>query len=183
MARAGYLPMDFRLTTDRLTLRLMGAEDAPWNLDLLEEHSGRRERSVEEERRRLAERQAGAINRGIGLLAIELTHIRAPVGYCGLVPGRTGWDEPEIVYEILSAHRGLGYATEAARAVVAAASRTGRQRLWATVGTWNTPSLRVLEKLSFLRDRVTTDEQGRGLVYLSRVLTKCLHPALEDRPH
>ena len=163
--------MDFRLVTDRLTLQLMGAEDAAWNLDLLEEQSGRRERSVEEERLRLAQRQTEAIARGIGLLAIEVTETRVPVGYCGLIVGRTGWDEPEIAFELLPAYRGVGYATEAAGAVVGAAARTGRQRLWATVGSWNTPSFRVLEKLSFRRDRVTADEQGRGLVYMVRDLS------------
>ncbi|HUZ42851.1 MAG TPA: GNAT family N-acetyltransferase [Acidimicrobiales bacterium] len=163
--------MDFRLATDRLTLRPMGAEDASWNLDLLEEHSGQREWSVEEERLRLAQRQTEALDGGIGLLAIEIAPTGLPVGYCGLILGRTGWDEPEIAYEILPAYRGVGYATEAARAVVGAATRTGRRRLWASVGDWNTPSFRVLEKLSFRRDRVTTDEQGRGLVYMVRDLS------------
>jgi RimJ/RimL family protein N-acetyltransferase len=163
--------MDFQLATDRLTLRLMGAEDAAWNLELLEEHSGRRERSVQEERLRLAQRQTEAVNRGIGLLAVELTESRVPVGYCGLIVGRTGCDEPEIAYELLPAYRGVGYATEAAEAVVGAATRTGRQRLWATVGSWNAPSFRVLEKLRFRRHRVTTDEHGDDLVYMVRDLS------------
>lgn len=53
MTHSAYRPMDLRLATERLTLRLMGPEDASWNLDLLEEHSGRRERTVQEERLRL----------------------------------------------------------------------------------------------------------------------------------
>jgi hypothetical protein len=41
VAPAGYRPMEFQLATDRLTLRLMGAEDAPWNLELLAEDRAR----------------------------------------------------------------------------------------------------------------------------------------------
>lgn len=44
-----------------------------------------------------------------------------------------------------------------------AAVETGRERLWATVGAWNTPSLRVLKKLAFERDRVSTEESGEVL--------------------
>jgi RimJ/RimL family protein N-acetyltransferase len=59
------------------------------------------------------------------------------------------FEEPEIAYEILPQFRGNGYATEAAGAVSEAAFATGRERLWATVGTWNAPSFRVLEKNGF----------------------------------
>jgi RimJ/RimL family protein N-acetyltransferase len=61
---------------------------------------------------------------------------------------------------------GHGYATEAARAVVAAAADTGRSRLWSTVGVWNVPSLRVLEKLGFERDH-TTEEANGPVVWLT----------------
>jgi hypothetical protein len=39
-----------------------------------------------------------------------------------------------------------GQAGDPARAVLDAAIASGRKRLWSTVGVWNTPSLRVLEK-------------------------------------
>jgi hypothetical protein len=50
-----------------------------------------------------------------------------------------------------------------------AAIATGRKRLWSTVGTWNTPSFRVLEKLGFKRDHVSADDGGE-LVWLTRSL-------------
>jgi RimJ/RimL family protein N-acetyltransferase len=65
-----------------------------------------------------------------------------------------------IGYELLQRAHGRGYATEAARAVLDAAITTGRKRLWPTVGTWNTPSFRVLEKLGFERHHVSTDDRG-----------------------
>jgi RimJ/RimL family protein N-acetyltransferase len=64
---------------------------------------------------------------------------------------------------------GRGYATEAAAAVLGAATATGRERLWATVRTWNTPSFRVPEKLGFHRDHVSADEGGE-VVWLTRSL-------------
>ena len=78
-------------------------------------------------------------------------------------------DEPEIAYELFRRAHGLGYATEAARAVLDAAIATGRERLWSTVRTWNTPSFRVLDKLGFERDHVSTDDRGE-IVWLTRTL-------------
>jgi RimJ/RimL family protein N-acetyltransferase len=65
------------------------------------------------------------------------------------------------------ASEGGGYATEAAAAVTEAAFATGRERLWATVRSWNAASFRVLEKTGFMRDHSITDERGE-LVYLVR---------------
>jgi len=53
--------------------------------------------------------------------------------------------------------------------VLGAAIATGRGRLWATVGAWNTPSFRVLEKLGFERDHVSVDDSGE-VVWLTRSL-------------
>lgn len=91
------------------------------------------------------------------------------IGYCGLTVGRASVDEPEIAYELFRRVHGQGYATEAASAVLDAAAATGRKRLWATVRPWNAPSFRVLEKLGFERDHVST-EDGVELVWLTRLL-------------
>jgi RimJ/RimL family protein N-acetyltransferase len=50
---------------------------------------------------------------------------------------------------------------------MAAAFATGRRRIWSTVRPWNAPSLRVLDKLGFRRERVEVDERGE-IVYLAR---------------
>jgi RimJ/RimL family protein N-acetyltransferase len=75
---------------------------------------------------------------------------------------------PEIACELLKRFHGHGYATEAARAVMEAAFATGRERIWSTVGAWNAPSLRVLDKLGFQRHYETVDDRGRPLIYLLR---------------
>ncbi|MHB1497295.1 MAG: GNAT family N-acetyltransferase [Acidimicrobiales bacterium] len=113
---------------------------------------------------------AATAETGIALLPI-CRHLEGDfIGYCGLVIGRSSLDEPEVAYELFQQAHGHGYASEAARAVLDAAIATGRKRLWATVGGWNTPSLRVLEKLGFRRDHVTTKDDGDELVWLTRVL-------------
>jgi RimJ/RimL family protein N-acetyltransferase len=82
----------------------------------------------------------------------------------------------EIAYELFRSAHGHGYATEAACAVLAAASTTGRGRVWATVRTWNAPSFRVLEKLGFERDHVSADDRGE-LVWLTRALPRARRSA------
>jgi RimJ/RimL family protein N-acetyltransferase len=162
-----YQPMSFLIQTERLCLRLRDENDAAWNLELLAEHEGGTTRTVADEQQRLAEQNEHARESGIGFLTITRRAEGDPIGYCGLLVGRSSFDEPEIAYELLRHARGHGYATEAARAVLAAAFATGRRRIWATVRAWNAPSFRVLEKLGFHRDHTVTDERGE-IVYMVR---------------
>jgi RimJ/RimL family protein N-acetyltransferase len=92
---------------------------------------------------------------GIGVLVLRKRLDGEALGYAGLVVGRGTIEEPELAYELLPRAHGQGYATEAARAVLDAALATGRRRIWATIGSWNAPSLRVAEKLGFRRDHST----------------------------
>jgi RimJ/RimL family protein N-acetyltransferase len=162
-----YRPMPFSLKTERLTLRLRTREDAEWNLELLAEHDQPTTLTLEEAQQRLATENQTARVAGIGLLTIRRRVDADAIGYCGLIVGRSTFDEPEIAYELLRPFRGHGYATEAATAVAAAAFATGRQRLWATVRRSNAPSFRVLEKIGFHRNHAVTDERG-DLVYMVR---------------
>ncbi|UGT44901.1 GNAT family N-acetyltransferase [Nocardia yamanashiensis] len=105
------------------------------------------------------------------MLPIELRSTGEFIGYCGLIVGQGSFDEPEIAYELARRAHGFGYATEAARAVVEAAERTGRRRLWATVREWNTASLRVLEKLGFDHSgRVDPDPERGASIWMTRAL-------------
>jgi RimJ/RimL family protein N-acetyltransferase len=162
-----YRPMTFSLDTERLTMRLRTRDDAAWNLELLNEHEGGTAMTINEAEQRLVEQNETARVKGIGLLTIRRRAEGDAVGYCGLIIGRCTLDEPEIAYELLRRFRGHGFATEAAAAVTEAAFATGRRRLWATVRSWNAPSLRVLEKTGFTRDHSLTDEKGE-VVYMVR---------------
>lgn len=156
--------MAFSLETERLTLRLRTPDDADWSLELLGERDDGTTLQLADVATRLAEQVETSHKNGFGLLTMRRREDGEPIGYCGLIVGRTTFDEPEIAYELLRAHHGQGYATEAARAVVDEAFRTGRTRLWATIGDWNTASLRVVEKLGFRRDRTVVID-GRPVVY------------------
>jgi RimJ/RimL family protein N-acetyltransferase len=141
--------MAFAIDTQRLSLRLRTKDDAECNLELLREHEGGTTLSIGEVEQRMVEQNERAHVDGFGLLGIRRRNETSPIGYCGLIIGRGTIEEPEIAYEILAEFRGHGYATEAAGPVMEAAFATGRERVWATVGTWNAPSFRVLEKNGF----------------------------------
>ncbi len=170
--------MAHAIETERLTLRLRDERDAEWYRELVGER-GEDMPTLEEARARLARFRDLTVELGIGALAICRRAEGDVIGYCALIVGRGSLDEPEIAYELLRRFHGHGYATEAARALVAAAAATGRRRLWSTVGAWNTPSLRVLEKVGFHRDHTVADDRG-DIVYMVRdlksdILTN-LHP-------
>jgi RimJ/RimL family protein N-acetyltransferase len=160
--------MSLAIETERLTLRLRDERDADWYRELVGER-GEDLPTLEESRARLARFRDLTLETGIGALAIGRRAEGDVIGYCALIVGRCSLDEPEIACELLRRFHGQGYATEAAHALVAAAAATGRRRLWSTVGAWNSPSLRVLEKIGFRRDHTITDDRGE-IVFLVRDL-------------
>ena len=166
---ADYRPMAFNLSTERLRLRPWAETDVDEYRALVTDR-GNGAPSVATIQERIATQLAETAKTGIALLPICRRLEGDFIGYCGLIVGRSCLDEPEIAYELFQRARGHGYATEAGRAVLDAAIATGRTRLWSTVGSWNTPSLRVLEKLGFELDQVTTKDDGDELIWLTRVL-------------
>ena len=154
-----HLPMPLRLVTERLELTPERPDDAPWFTELLNSR-GTGLFTEDDARARIAAMTETIAAQGIGVLVLRRRSDGEALGYCGLVVGRASLVEPELAYELLPRAHGAGYATEAARAVVAAASGTGRTRIWATVRAGNAASHRVVEKLGFRRDHVTTDERG-----------------------
>jgi RimJ/RimL family protein N-acetyltransferase len=175
---ATYEDLPAELATERLRLRRWLPSDAEEYRGLWLERDPRAVRRIDAEGRPTVEDIRGRIvhnplgaEPGLGLLPIERRDTGEFIGYCGLTVGRGSFDEPEIAYELARRAHGHGYATEAARAVVEAAARTGRRRLWATVREWNAASFRVLEKLDFHRsDRVTEDAERGDSIWMTRLL-------------
>ncbi len=166
---SSYETMAFHLETERLILRPWAESDAAEFSALLSERGDDETYTVERGREGIAKLLTTTETTGIALLPIQRRAEGDFIGYCGLIIGRSTLEEPEIAYELFRHAHGQGYATEAARAVVDAAGATGRKRLWSTVGTWNTPSLRVLEKLGFEQDRVSM-EGAKEVAWLTRSL-------------
>jgi RimJ/RimL family protein N-acetyltransferase len=167
-AMPAHKPMPLHLQTERLRLQPWTESDAG-ELRVLHAERGNGTPTAEDTRALIAKQLAATATTGIALLPIRRRDEGDFIGYCGLIIGRSTVEEPEIAYELLQRAHGRGYATEAARAVLDAAIATGRKRLWATTRAWNTPSLRVLEKLGFERDRVSEDDRGE-VIWLTRSL-------------
>jgi len=151
--------MPKRLETERLLLTPEVKQDADWLAELLSAR-GQGSVSVQEAADRIAAMTETVQNLGIGALVLRVKPDNDPIGYCAVIVGRTTLEEPELAFELLPPAHGHGYATEAAKAVLAAAFATGRNRIWSTVRAWNAPSLRVLEKLGFQQHHSTEDSDG-----------------------
>ena len=150
------------LETERLALRRLTADDAPFLLELLNDPAFLRfigDRGVRtlDDARAYVERGPAAsyTQHGFGLYRVARRDDDTPVGICGLLK-RDALEHADLGYAFLPAHRGLGYALESAAAVVAHARRDlGLGRLLAITSPDNDASIRVLEKLGFRFERVT----------------------------
>jgi RimJ/RimL family protein N-acetyltransferase len=92
---------------------------------------------------------------GFGLCAVT-GETGTPIGICGLLQ-RAEFEAPDLGFAFLPAFRSQGYAFEAASAVKADAhARLGIETLLAIVNPENAPSIRVLERLGFRFERMTT---------------------------
>jgi RimJ/RimL family protein N-acetyltransferase len=96
---------------------------------------------------------------------------REPIGVVGLGGGPDAGGAVTVGYSIYPAHQGLGYATEALRALIGwALSRPRVTLVRATVPPWNGPSLRVAEKAGMRQNGRSTDaEVGEVLVFEVRL--------------
>ncbi|MGH2690838.1 MAG: GNAT family N-acetyltransferase [Actinomycetota bacterium] len=99
------------------------------------------------------------------LIAVQSTRLAVGVGGLGGGPGREG--RFTIGYSVYPAHRGRGYATEAMERLLAWAFTQPRASVArATIPPWNTPSIRVAEKLGMTPAGKAEDrEVGEVLVY------------------
>lgn len=77
----------------------------------------------------------------------------------------------EIGYTVFTAYRGLGYAKEAAKALVQWALDQGEPKVFAAVAPDNAPSLAVIRALGFTQVGTQQDDvDGLELVFVVRAL-------------
>jgi RimJ/RimL family protein N-acetyltransferase len=141
------------LQTERLRLRTVTPDDAPFYLELVNdpafiEHIGDRGiRTLEEACRSILEGPAAMQEaRGHSLYVVELKETRVPIGMCGLIK-RDTLEDIDIGYAYLPRYRGCGYAYEAARAVLDYAPTIGITRVAAITSPNNVASNQLLLKL------------------------------------
>ncbi|WP_223786849.1 GNAT family N-acetyltransferase [Marinicella meishanensis] len=93
---------------------------------------------------------------GFGLYKVTLLGADTAMGICGLVK-RDADNPPDIGFAFLPAHRGGGYCTEAAQAILDWAQQ---QRISDTILAYTNPenaaSIHVLEKIGLQRQTITT---------------------------
>ncbi len=158
------------LATARLSLRTVGFDDAPFYLDLLNQPSFLRYigdkgvRTLEQARDAIRDGpMAMQAARGFSLYLVSRAQDGAALGLCGLIK-RDALPDVDLGYAYLPQFAGLGYAREAAAAVVAHARDTlGLARLAAIVSPGNERSIRLLADLGFLYEKLTEVTPGDGV--------------------
>lgn len=145
------------LETERLALRELNADDAPFILELLmsrgfRENIGDRGVSDLEGARGYIERtRAGYAANGFGLWRCDVKATGEAAGLCGLVR-RDGLEHPDVGYAFLERFWGRGYASEAAAASLAyGRDVVGLKTIVAITTPANLGSIAVLKKIG-MRD-------------------------------
>jgi RimJ/RimL family protein N-acetyltransferase len=160
------------LETERLRLRPLTLDDAPFILRLLNEPSflesigDKGVRTLDDARGYIRTGPAASYHRhGFGQDLVELKESGVPIGTCGLLR-RDQLEHPDIGYAFLPEFWSRGYAVEAAAAVLARAhGALGLDTVLAITSLDNPGSVRVLERIGFRYQR-TIDWANGGQVKL-----------------
>ncbi len=146
--------MTLILETERLTLRHLNLDDAPFIVKLLNDPDflhfigDRGVRNLEDAEHYLQNGPMASYRQhGFGLFMTQLRHCGTAIGICGLLR-RLTLPDVDVGFALLPAFRGQGYASEAAAATVCWGRRElGLQRIIAITSPDNLGSARVLEKI------------------------------------
>lgn len=149
------------LQTERLTLRHLHQDDAPFIVELLNDPSwlkyigDRGVRTLDDARGYIRSGPLDMYARcGHGLYAVVDKASGAPMGMCGLIKRET-LEDVDIGFAFLPRYCGHGYAYEAAVATMRQArDDLGLQRVVAITARDNAASIRLLEKLGFRFERM-----------------------------
>ncbi|MBC7894659.1 MAG: GNAT family N-acetyltransferase [Cytophagaceae bacterium] len=160
-------------TTPRLVLREFSHEDAPFILELVNDADWQRfigDRAVHSVGDAQGYLDNGPITsygaNGFGLYLVARRDDDSRLGMCGLVR-RDTLEHPDLGYAFLPAFRGMGYATEAAAAMLTHAwTGLSLPRVLAITNPENAGSIRVLERLGFALERQISVRDGAPEVNL-----------------
>lgn len=161
------------LQTERLTLRRLTFDDAPFLVLLLNQPSflaqigDRGVRTVDDARRYLRDGPMAMYERyGFGLWHVSRKTDGAAIGLCGLLR-RDNLPDVDVGYALLPEFWGNGYALEAVSATLRhAAQKFGLERVIAVVSDGNVASTRVLEKAGLRFERKASLRAGEPEVLL-----------------
>jgi RimJ/RimL family protein N-acetyltransferase len=149
------------IETERLFIRHLSADDAPFILELLNEPSfikniaDRGVRTLDNARAYIAEGPVASYEyNGFGLSVVELKETGERIGMCGLIR-RDTLEDVDIGYALFPRFWGKGYAREAAAAMLDYGHKNfGLNRIVAITSPDNDDSIRVLESIGFQFERI-----------------------------
>ena len=149
------------LETERLILRWLTADDAPFILELLNDPAwlrfigDRGVRTINGARTYILNGPVSMYTKlGFGLYVTERKADGVPMGMCGLIK-RDGLDDVDIGFAFLPEFYGQGYAEEAATAVMEYGKSTfGLKRIVGITIRDNASSIKLLEKIGLEFERV-----------------------------
>jgi len=161
------------LRTERLTLSRVDERDAAFILELVNDPDWLRNigdrgvRTLEDARQFLRNGPMAMYERvGFGLYRVALTADGTPIGLCGLLR-RDTLDDVDLGFAFLPAHRGKGYAHEAAAATLRhGREQLGLARIVAIVSPGNDASIRLLRRLGMDYERTLQLSGGADEVLL-----------------
>ena len=149
------------LQTDRLVIRQLTDDDAPFILTLLNEPSflryiGDKEvRNLEDAKQYIRTGPVASYEQhSFGLCLVQLKDSHTPIGICGLLQ-RDELPDHDIGFAFLPDFWNKGFAFEAATAVLQdARERLKLTRILAIVNPDNEPSIKLLQKLGMSFERL-----------------------------
>ncbi len=163
------------LETERLVIRWLTADDAPFILELLNEPSWLRYigdkgvKTLEDARNYIEKGPCEMYQRlGFGLYLVTLAQTGEPIGICGLIKRET-LEDVDVGFAFLQRFVGQGYAFESAAAVLFHGKRHfNLPRIVAISSPDNGASARLLDKLGFRFERLTrlTPEASEVKLYV-----------------
>jgi RimJ/RimL family protein N-acetyltransferase len=150
-----------QLETERLLLRRLNVDDAPFILTLLNEPSfiryigDKSVRDLEGAQQYILNGPVASYDRhGFGLNLVELKESHTPIGICGLLK-REELPDPDIGFALVPDFWSKGLAFEAATAVLQdARERLSLERILAITSLDNEASINLLQRLGFKFERV-----------------------------
>lgn len=160
------------LETERLVLRPLTTDDAPFILTLLNEPSflrfigDKKVRNLDDARQYLLNGPIASYNaHGFGLLLVELNDSKTPIGMCGLLK-REELPDPDIGFAFIPDYWRQGFGFEAATAVMNdARERLKLPRILAIVSHDNEASIKLLERLGMSYERTKDDVKVFSIDY------------------
>lgn len=163
------------IETERLLIRWLTADDAPFILELLNEPSWLRYigdkgvKTLEDARNYIEKGPCNMYRRlGFGLYLVALKRTGDSIGICGLIKRET-LEDVDVGFAFLQRFAGQGYAFESASAVLSYGRRDfDLSRIVAISSPDNEASAKLLQKLGFNFERVTrlTPEASEVKLYV-----------------